>query len=141
MARNEQKTSKSVKRPLTDKQKRFVMEYLVDLNATQAAIRAGYKPKNARVTGHENLLKPSIKEALQAAAAKREKRTQIDQDVVLQRLMRLIDRAEETDRIGDALRGVEMLAKHVKLFTDTLDVNVNTPPALHVHFTKVKQDG
>jgi phage terminase small subunit len=40
--------------PLTDKQKRFVTEYLVDLNATQAAIRAGYSQKTARSVGSEN---------------------------------------------------------------------------------------
>lgn len=45
---------------LTEKQKLFVDEYLKDLNATQAAIRAGYKEKNARAIGCENLTKPNI---------------------------------------------------------------------------------
>ena len=45
---------------LTNKQKRFCEEYLIDLNATQAAIRAGYKPKNARSSASENLTKPDI---------------------------------------------------------------------------------
>ena len=48
------------KKPLTDKQKRFIDEYMVDSNATQAAIRAGYSPKAARVQGQENLSKPAI---------------------------------------------------------------------------------
>ena len=48
------------KKPLTDKQKRFIDEYMVDSNATQAAIRAGYSPKTARVQGQENLSKPAI---------------------------------------------------------------------------------
>ena len=46
---------------LTDKQQRFVEEYLIDLNATQAAIRAGYSPLSARQVGTENLSKPSIR--------------------------------------------------------------------------------
>ena len=46
---------------LTDKQRRFVEEYLVDLNATQAAIRAGYSKRTARQTGAENLSKPAGK--------------------------------------------------------------------------------
>lgn len=48
------------KKPLTDKQKRFIDEYMVDSNATQAAIRAGYSSKAARVQGQENLSKPAI---------------------------------------------------------------------------------
>lgn len=56
--------------PLTPKQQRFVSEYLIDLNATQAAIRAGYSAKTARAIAAENLTKPDIAEALQAAQAK-----------------------------------------------------------------------
>ncbi len=50
---------------LTAKQQRFVDEYLIDLNATQAAIRAGYSPKSAYSIGQENLKKPEIQEAIQ----------------------------------------------------------------------------
>ena len=49
---------------MTKKQKRFVEEYLIDLNATQAAIRAGYSPETAQQMGSENLSKPVIKEAI-----------------------------------------------------------------------------
>lgn len=49
---------------LTDKQRRFVEEYTVDFNATQAAIRAGYSKASANPTGSENLAKPSIREAI-----------------------------------------------------------------------------
>ena len=49
---------------MTRKQKRFVEEYLVDLNATQAAIRAGYSPNTAGSIGEENLKKPEIKNAI-----------------------------------------------------------------------------
>lgn len=52
---------------LTDKQQRFVDEYLIDLNATQAAIRAGYSEKTAYSVGHENLKKPEIQKAIQEA--------------------------------------------------------------------------
>jgi phage terminase small subunit len=54
---------------LTDKQTRFVDEYLLDLNATQAAIRAGYSPKTAKVIAHENLTKPYVAAAIQAKQA------------------------------------------------------------------------
>ncbi|MBM3606484.1 MAG: terminase small subunit [Alphaproteobacteria bacterium] len=71
---------------LTAKQARFVDEYLVDLNATQAAIRAGYSAQQARSIGHQNLLKPAIAEAIAAAQAARAQRTAIDADWVLRRL-------------------------------------------------------
>lgn len=59
---------------LTAKQKRFVQEYLIDLNATQAAIRAGYSKKSAHSIGPENLEKPEIKQAIE------EKLKQIDEE-------------------------------------------------------------
>jgi phage terminase small subunit len=71
---------------LTDKQRRFVDEYLVDLNATQAAIRAGYSDKTAYSVGHENLSKPEIADALAKAQAERSARTKIDADWILRRL-------------------------------------------------------
>lgn len=71
---------------LTDKQKRFVEEYLVDLNATQAAIRAGYSEKNADKIGHELLGKTRVSEAIRAAMDSRSARTQITQDMVLREL-------------------------------------------------------
>lgn len=74
---------------LTDKQQRFVSEYLVDLNATQAAIRAGYSEKTARQAGAENLSKPDIAAAVAEAQAKRAGRTEITADRVLQELAKI----------------------------------------------------
>ena len=66
---------------LTPKQERFVAEYLIDLNATQAAIRAGYSVKTAKQAGSENLSKPDIAKAVQDAQAARAARTEITQDM------------------------------------------------------------
>lgn len=74
---------------LTDKQKRFVAEYLVDLNATAAAIRAGYSKKTAEVIGYENLRKPQIEAAINQAIQEREKRTEITQDMVFRETAKL----------------------------------------------------
>ncbi|RIQ64645.1 terminase small subunit, partial [Bordetella avium] len=74
---------------LTAKQRRFVDEYLIDLNATQAAIRAGYSKKTARQIGEENLSKPDIAKAVQEAQAARSKRTEITQDMVLRELAKI----------------------------------------------------
>ena len=71
------------------KQMRFVEEYLLDLNAKQAAIRAGYKPDNADVIGYQLLQKTSVKNAIDKAMAERSRRTGISQDRVLQELAKI----------------------------------------------------
>lgn len=71
---------------MTAKQQRFCDEYLIDLNATQAAIRAGYSEKTARKIGQENLTKPDIQEYIQKRKADRVERTEVTQDMVLREL-------------------------------------------------------
>jgi len=70
---------------LNDKQKAFVDEYLIDLNATQAAIRAGYSPRTAGQQGFDLLKKPEIQARISERQQDRQKRTEITQDMVLQR--------------------------------------------------------
>lgn len=72
---------------LTAKQNKFVEEYLIDLNATQAAIRAGYSPKNAGKIGHELLEK--TRNEIDRAIAERSRRTGINQDRVLRELAKI----------------------------------------------------
>lgn len=74
---------------LNDRQQRFVVEYLVDLNATQAAIRAGYSPRSARVQAAGLLANPNIQEAIRKANEKRIRRIEITGDRVLQELARI----------------------------------------------------
>lgn len=71
---------------MTPKQARFVEEYLIDLNATQAAIRAGYSADTAHAIGHENLSKPEIATAIADAKAARSERTGVDAAWLLTRL-------------------------------------------------------
>jgi len=74
---------------LTPKQEAFVQEYLVDLNATQAAIRAGYSKRTAYRTGADNLKKPQIATAIAKAKVERAKRVEITADRVLEELARI----------------------------------------------------
>lgn len=71
---------------LTPKQKRFVDEYMVDLNATAAAKRAGYSEKTAEAIGYENLRKPQIKAAIQERQGELQGKLEITQERVLQEL-------------------------------------------------------
>ena len=81
---------------LTPKQQRFVEEYLVDLNASAAARRAGYSVRTANRMACENLTKPDIAGAIQAAKAQRSERTKVDADWVLRTLA-----AEKTADLAD----------------------------------------
>ena len=87
---------------LTPKQRLFVAEYLIDLNATQAAIRAGYSRNRADAMGHENLRKPEIAQAVQGAMKAREDRTEVTQDRVLREYAKLafLDPRRFYDELG-----------------------------------------
>lgn len=95
---------------LTAKQQAFVSEYLVDLNATQAAIRAGYKEKNAYQIGAENLRKPQIQKAIQEAREAREKSTRYNAAWIIDQIAEIAKDPEQSAR--DRLKALELLGKH-----------------------------
>lgn len=80
---------------MTEKQKRFCDEYLIDLNATKAAIRAGYSEKTASVIATENLSKPKIREYIKKRMEEKEINLIASQDEVLQTLTRVLRREEK----------------------------------------------
>ena len=115
---------------LTARQKAFVDEYLVDLNATKAAIRAGYSKKTAVVIGNENLTKPYIAAEVQRAMRERSEKTKIDAEWVLREFVSLYNKAIQNEpvldldgsKIGEykfdganANRALENVAKHVSV--------------------------
>lgn len=116
------------KRKLTAKQELFVKEYLKDLNATQAAIRAGYSEKSARNIASEHLTKLHISDAIQEALEDRNKKLDVDAAWVLKQAIKLHKRCmqeeqaldEEGNPIGEftfehtgAAKSLDMIGKHV----------------------------
>ena len=136
---------------LTARQRRFVDEYLVDLNATQAAIRAGYAASGARQHACRLLAKANVKKAVSAAMERRQARTELTADEVIADLRELRDicmgrkpvkimtivknaregTAEPVEVEGmmfepaSANRALEMLGKHMRLFADRMDMTSN----------------
>ncbi len=124
---------------LTAKQQRFVDEYLVDLNATQAAIRAGYSKKTARQIAKENLTKPYIKAYIDQQLKKLEDERIAEAKEVLQYLTAVM-RGEEVEEIvgftefgaervkklpyvKDRVKAAELLGKRYNLFTDSVNLS------------------
>ncbi len=107
---------------LTPKQARFVEEYLIDLNATQAAIRAGYSARNADKIGPELLGKTRVAEAVKAAQQARSGRTEITQDEVIQGLKREATLEGEGSSHSARVSAWAHLGKHLGMFTDNLNL-------------------
>ena len=122
-------------RRLNNKQASFCIEYLVDRNATQAAIRAGYGERTAGAQGHALLKNPEIQAAIADQEDARAKRTLITQDSILRGIRQI---AEHGENEANRLRAMELLGKHQALFTERVESrNVNEN---HIHLPKMTDD-
>lgn len=109
---------------LTPKQAQFVNEYLLDLNATQAAIRAGYSEKTAYSIGIENLNKPVIKNAIEIAMQKRSERTEVNADWLLKRLADEAD-ADIADLYDESTGALKPVHKWPKIWRQGLVAGID----------------
>ncbi len=140
---------------LTAKQQRFCDEYLIDLNATQAAIRAGYSEKNARNIASENLAKPNIREYIDNRLAEKEKALIADQDEVLKYLTSVMRGESVSTEIvvegtGDGcsearkmekepsekerLKAAELLGKRYGLYTEKVEADVDADLNINIDY-------
>lgn len=140
---------------LTAKQRRFCDEYLIDLNATQAAIRAGYSEKNARNIASENLAKPNIKAYIDERMAEKESQLIATQDEVLKYLTSVLRGESQSTEIvvegtgdgcseartlkkepseKDRLRAAELLGKRYGLYTDKVETDVDMTLTVNIDY-------
>ena len=112
---------------LTPKQQRFVDEYLIDLNATQAAIRAGYSEKTAKEIGSENLTKPNIAKAIQEAQESLSNKTQLTVDMVVQGLLKEAQDYAEGSTQSARVSAWAHLGKQLGMFKDKLEHDISDP--------------
>jgi len=103
---------------LNKKQLLFVNEYLVDLNAAHAAVRAGYSVRRAKATGCELLHRPEIAEAISRALAGRSGKPHLSSEDIIRSIVEIRGKAVTRGSLTQALKANELLGKHLKLFTD-----------------------
>lgn len=121
---------------MTPRQQRFRDEYLVDLNGTQAAIRAGYSAQTAEAAASRLLRNVKVSEGIKVAMKERERRTEITADYVLSTIRDTVERCRQAEpvlnRDGEptgeyrfdaqaVLKGTELLGKHLKMWTDKVE--------------------
>lgn len=112
---------------LTDKQQRFVDEYLVDLNASAAARRAGYSEKTAGHIAKQLVTKTSIAQAIAEKMQDLQQRTEITQEYVLSRLKEIVERTTQHEGADEydpraAVKALELLGKHLGLYTEKVSL-------------------
>lgn len=113
------------KTKLTAKQRRFVGEYLVDLNATQAAIRAGYSKRTAKEQGYRLLTKVHIQAAIQIEQDAIRHRNRLSVDEVIQGLRDAAQLAREQKNPAAAISAYSWLGRHLGMFTDRVRQEVD----------------
>ena len=106
---------------LTPKQQRFVEEYLIDLNATQSAIRAGYSEKTAQEIGSENLSKPMVAKAIAEAQEKLSNKAQVTVEMVVQGLLNEAKDLSEGSTQSARVSAWAHLGKHLGMFKDKIE--------------------
>lgn len=108
---------------MTERQRRFAEEYIVDGNATQAAIRAGYAVVSARTQGSRLIANHAVRASIDEANGKRSAAVEITQQDVLRKLMDTYDNAGKAGQFTAQARAAELLGRHLAMFTDKVLVD------------------
>lgn len=110
------------KKKLTPREKRFIEEYPIDLNGSEAYVRAGYSPNGANAGAARLLARVSIREAIDKRLAERARKTEISQEWVIQGLVDNLRLGAQVGQPGAVNRTYELLGKHLDMFKDKHEI-------------------
>jgi phage terminase small subunit len=123
---------------LTDKQKSFVEEYMKDLNGSEAVKRCGYNTKNPNRIASELLRNPGVRFSIDALKDQRTKHSDVTSDYVLKEIHHIVEKTKDGNPSA-ALRGLELLAKHLGMFVERQEITGKDGGAIEYN-QKVEQD-
>lgn len=125
---------------LTGLQRAFVEEYLKDLNGTQAVLRAGYKTENPNRIAARLMKNPGIRFAVDALKAERSRKSDVTQDYVLKEIVSIVESCKNGEEFNPnaALRGLELLAKHLGMLKERTEIS--GPDGDAIKYEKVRED-
>jgi phage terminase small subunit len=124
---------------LSERQRLFCEEYLVDLNATQAVMRCGYNTKYPNRIAFQLMENPAVRIAIDALRAERSKSSDITKDFVLRGIEKAIALAEKNNNLNALLRGYELLARHLGMFIERTEISGPDGDAIRME-QKIKED-
>lgn len=125
---------------LSEKQRNFCYEFLKDLNASRAVIRAGYNTQNPNKMGTQVKNHPGVKAALAYLQKDRSDKMNVDAAFVLNKIIQSIGRAEKKGNEAAVLRGAELLAKHLGMFVERQEISGPEGSEIAVQQRKIEED-
>jgi len=117
----------------------FCEEFLVDFNATQAVVRAGYKTQFPNRIGYQLLQNPAIRITIDALKAQRAQHSDVTKDFVLKKIVKTLEKAEADGNHNATLRAAELLARHLGMFVERTEISGPDGKAIEME-QKVKED-
>lgn len=124
---------------LTPRQRAFCREYVVDRNGAAAAVRAGYSPKFADRQAHQLVKHRGVAAYLDYLTLSAEaKIVSIDPEYIIQKTLKVINKDDAKD--ADILRGLEMLGRHLKMFTDKTEITGKDGEAIEIKNQQIAQE-
>lgn len=135
----DRKDAEAVLELMPERQRLFCYEFLKDLNASQAVIRAGYNTAYPEKIGNALKNKPAVQIALAHLQQARQEKLKVDAGYVVDKIVKAIERAEKKGNEMAVLRGAEILGKHIGMFVDRQEISGPDGQAIEIKQEEIKR--